>query len=68
MDAQISVVCQFCETSRETTWRCLNCDLFLCRVCNSKIHSKVMSSIEHKIVHLDQCGTKERSTKLGNWT
>ncbi|CAC5378967.1 unnamed protein product [Mytilus coruscus] len=59
MEAQISAVCQFCETSREINWRCLNCDLFLCRICNSKIHSKIMSSVEHKIIHLDQCGTEE---------
>ncbi|VDI53477.1 Hypothetical predicted protein [Mytilus galloprovincialis] len=59
MEAQISAVCQFCETSREITWRCLNCDLFLCRICNSKIHSKIKSSEGHTIVHLDQCGTEE---------
>ncbi|VDI38046.1 Hypothetical predicted protein [Mytilus galloprovincialis] len=59
MEAQISAVCQFCETSREIKWRCLNCDLFLCRICNSRIHSKIMSSVEHKIIHLDQCGTEE---------
>ncbi|XP_063442813.1 E3 ubiquitin-protein ligase TRIM45-like [Mytilus trossulus] len=43
-------VCQFCEESICIKWKCINCDLFLCELCNSRIHSKSKSSKDHKVI------------------
>ncbi|XP_063424038.1 uncharacterized protein LOC134707864 [Mytilus trossulus] len=56
--AQTSTVCQFCEESPEIKWKCVNCELFLCNLCCSKIHSKSKVSMEHEIVNLKDFGTE----------
>ncbi|XP_076084175.1 uncharacterized protein LOC143054965 [Mytilus galloprovincialis] len=56
--AQNMALCQFCEEST-IKWKCINCGLFLCQFCCSKIHSKIKASQEHTIINLKDCGTKE---------
>ncbi|VDI32841.1 tripartite motif-containing protein 2/3 [Mytilus galloprovincialis] len=56
--AQTSTVCQFCEESPEIKWKCVNCELFLCNLCCSKIHSKSKASMEHEIINLKDFGTE----------
>lgn len=55
--AQNISACQFCEQSPEIHYKCINCDLFLCKICSSKIHSRVELANEHKIIPLEECGT-----------
>ncbi|XP_071154817.1 E3 ubiquitin-protein ligase TRIM71-like [Mytilus edulis] len=57
--AQTSTVCQFCEESPEIKWKCVNCELFLCNLCCSKIHSKSKASMEHEIINLKDFGTED---------
>ncbi|CAC5381595.1 unnamed protein product [Mytilus coruscus] len=56
--AQTPTVCQFCEESPEIKWKCVNCELFLCNLCCSKIHSKIKASMEHEIINLKEFGTE----------
>ena len=56
--AQNMALCQFCEESTIQR-KCINCGLFLCQFCCSKIHSKIKASQEHTIINLKDCGTKE---------
>ncbi|XP_063412564.1 tripartite motif-containing protein 54-like [Mytilus trossulus] len=55
--AQTPAVCQFCEESTEIKWKCINCELFLCQLCSSKIHSKSKASMEHEIINLKDIET-----------
>ena len=50
--AQTPALCQFCGESPDIKWKCINCELFLCQVCCSKIHSKIKASMEHEIINL----------------
>ncbi|CAC5396098.1 unnamed protein product [Mytilus coruscus] len=50
--AQTPAMCQFCEESKEIKWKCINCELFLCQLCCSKIHSKIKASMKHEIINL----------------
>ncbi|CAC5408258.1 TRIM36 [Mytilus coruscus] len=56
--AQNILLCQFCEISKEITWKCFNCDLVLCQKC-AKQHSKFGGSKQHCIINLKQVGTPE---------
>ncbi|CAG2204468.1 unnamed protein product [Mytilus edulis] len=41
--------CQFHEESPDVKWHCKTCDLNLCDICNTKIHSKSEKLSEHKV-------------------
>ncbi|VDI38047.1 Hypothetical predicted protein [Mytilus galloprovincialis] len=47
MDEQIPKICEFCEASCEIKMKCVNCNLFLCRDCHLKIHSKIKAANDH---------------------
>ncbi|XP_063442814.1 E3 ubiquitin-protein ligase TRIM45-like [Mytilus trossulus] len=51
-ESQKKSVCQFCEESSDIKWKCINCDLFLCQLCHSRIHSKSKSSTDHTVIKL----------------
>lgn len=48
--------CQFCLES-DIQWICLNCDLFLCPVCNKRIHSIGKICQNHEIISLTDLDT-----------
>lgn len=50
-------LCQFCETSIEVELKCINCDLFLCSMCDKKIHTKIKSAIKHQKIDFNECGS-----------
>ncbi|XP_052073389.1 E3 ubiquitin-protein ligase TRIM33-like [Mytilus californianus] len=56
--AQTPAMCQFCEESPEIKWKCINCELFLCNLCCSKIHSKSKASMDHEIINLKDIDTE----------
>ncbi|VDI61508.1 Hypothetical predicted protein [Mytilus galloprovincialis] len=62
--AQTPAVCQFCEESTEIKWKCINCELFLCQLCCSKIHSKSKASMEHEIINLQDVETDNFATSM----
>ncbi|XP_052079042.1 uncharacterized protein LOC127717442 [Mytilus californianus] len=62
--AQTPAVCQFCEESTEIKWKCINCELFLCNLCSSKIHSKSKASMEHEIINLKDVETQNFATSM----
>ncbi|VDI45725.1 Hypothetical predicted protein [Mytilus galloprovincialis] len=62
-EAQIPALCQFCEESN-IKWKCINCDLFLCQLCNSRIHNKSKASKDHTIINLKDCGTAETKSTI----
>ncbi|CAC5411531.1 unnamed protein product [Mytilus coruscus] len=62
-EAQNPALCHFCEESN-IKWKCINCDLFLCQLCNSRIHSKIKSSDNHTILNLNECGTQDTAATI----
>ncbi|XP_063406082.1 uncharacterized protein LOC134690008 [Mytilus trossulus] len=57
--AQTPALCQFCEESPDIKWKCINCDLFLCQRCCSKIHSKIKASMQHETINLKDFEKKD---------
>ena len=53
--------CQFCEELYmfAIRWKCINCNLFFCQLCNKRIHSKCKSSTDHEVINLNDCGREE---------
>ncbi|XP_052091933.1 E3 ubiquitin-protein ligase TRIM33-like [Mytilus californianus] len=62
--AQTPAVCQFCEESQDIKWKCINCELFLCQLCCSKIHSKIKASMEHEIINLKDFEKEDFATSV----
>ncbi|XP_071161227.1 E3 ubiquitin-protein ligase Midline-1-like [Mytilus edulis] len=62
--AQTPALCQFCEESPEIKWKCINCELFLCQLCCSKIHSKIKTSQEHEMINLKDFKEKDFATSV----
>ncbi|CAC5394310.1 TRIM71 [Mytilus coruscus] len=62
--AQTLAVCQFCEESSEIKWKCINCELFLCQLCSSKIHSKSKASMKHEIINFKRIETEDVDLSL----
>ncbi|XP_076088724.1 uncharacterized protein LOC143059119 [Mytilus galloprovincialis] len=52
--AQNFMVCQFCETSNEPKYKCVNCDLILCEGCKIKIHTKIKKNEVHQVLDLKE--------------
>ena len=59
MASQTPAKCQFCEDSKDLHCKCINCDLYLCQGCSTRIHSKNKSSQTHKIINLKDYGSEE---------
>ncbi|CAG2204467.1 unnamed protein product [Mytilus edulis] len=52
--------CQFCEGTADVKWHCNSCDLNLCDLCNTKIHTRSEKLSEHKVELLkDEESNKE---------
>lgn len=47
--------CEFCEESI-VKWKCINCKLFLCDLCKSRIHSKIESYAQHYVINFKDLG------------
>ncbi|XP_052079236.1 tripartite motif-containing protein 45-like [Mytilus californianus] len=62
--AQTPAACQFCEELKEIKWKCINCELFLCQLCCSKIHNKIKASMEHEIINLKDFETVDLATSV----
>lgn len=61
--AQIPALCQFCEESK-IKWKCIDCDLFLCQLCTTRIHSKIKASNGHTRINLKECGTEDATNTM----
>lgn len=57
--AQSPVKCQFCEETEEIKWLCFHCDLYLCEICNKRIHSKQKRSQGHEVIALADLNPEE---------
>ncbi|XP_052085120.1 E3 ubiquitin-protein ligase TRIM56-like [Mytilus californianus] len=56
---QIVLACQMCEEESKIKWKCLLCNFLMCDKCK-KIHQKVKSTEEHKIVDLKNIALEQR--------
>ncbi|CAC5407882.1 unnamed protein product [Mytilus coruscus] len=56
---QTVLACQMCEEESKIKWKCLLCNFLMCDKCR-KIHQKVKSSEEHKIVDLKSIASEEK--------
>ncbi|XP_071160824.1 uncharacterized protein [Mytilus edulis] len=63
-EAQTPAVCQFCEESTDLRWKCINCDVFMCQLCITKIHKKIKSSDHHELINLKDFGTEDAARTI----
>lgn len=54
--AQNSIQCEFCQTSSNLKWKCLECYVYLCQKCNSKYHANHKVFKHHNVVDIRDCG------------
>ncbi|VDI67497.1 Hypothetical predicted protein [Mytilus galloprovincialis] len=50
-EAQVRVSCHFCG-GLGATWKCEECEVFMCSPCKDKIHGKLKSSGSHELVSI----------------
>ncbi|XP_071169918.1 uncharacterized protein [Mytilus edulis] len=53
---QIPVSCGLCETDRPIKWKCLDCDLLLCNHCKEKVHLRVKTAKDHRVIDIKEIG------------
>ncbi|XP_063425558.1 uncharacterized protein LOC134709320 [Mytilus trossulus] len=58
-EAQTPAVCQLCEESSDIRWKCINCDVFMCQLCTTKIHTKLKSTDQHELINLKDFGSED---------
>ncbi|XP_052058447.1 uncharacterized protein LOC127698803 [Mytilus californianus] len=63
-EAQTPALCQFCEESSDLRWKCINCDVFMCQLCITKIHSKIKSSDQHELINLKDFGSENAARTI----
>ncbi|XP_071171945.1 uncharacterized protein [Mytilus edulis] len=65
-EGQIPVSCELCETNRPIKWKCLDCDLLLCNHCKEKVHLKVKTAKDHRIIDLKEIGLYKEELDFAN--
>ncbi|CAC5390688.1 TRIM45 [Mytilus coruscus] len=63
-EAQTPALCQFCEESSDIRWKCINCDVFMCQLCTTKIHRKIKSSDQHELINLKDYGSEDAARTI----
>ncbi|XP_076104920.1 uncharacterized protein LOC143073343 [Mytilus galloprovincialis] len=63
---QIPVNCGLCETGRPIKWKCLDCDLLLCNHCKEKVHLRVKTAKDHRIIDLKDIGLHKEELDFAN--
>ncbi|VDI56411.1 tripartite motif-containing protein 2/3 [Mytilus galloprovincialis] len=63
-DAQTPAVCQLCEESSDIRWKCINCDVFMCQLCTTKIHTKLKSTDKHELINLKDLGSENAAKTI----
>ncbi|XP_071171220.1 E3 ubiquitin-protein ligase TRIM71-like [Mytilus edulis] len=63
---QVPVKCGLCETDRTIKWKCLDCDLFLCNHCKEKVHFRVKTAKDHKVIDIKDIGIQQNELDFAN--
>ncbi|VDH96925.1 Hypothetical predicted protein [Mytilus galloprovincialis] len=63
LKAQTFANCQFCEVC-DIKWKCINCNLLLCQLCNSRIHSKIESNAQHHVIDYKDVGSEDTTATI----
>ncbi|XP_063436006.1 uncharacterized protein LOC134716917 [Mytilus trossulus] len=63
---QVPVNCELCETDRTIKWKCLDCDLFLCNHCKEKVHFRVKTAKDHKLIDIKDIGLQQEELDFAN--
>ncbi|XP_052102172.1 uncharacterized protein LOC127735827 [Mytilus californianus] len=63
---QIPVSCGLCETDRPIKWKCLDCDLLLCDHCKEKVHLRVKTAKDHRIIDIKEIGLYKEELDFAN--
>ncbi|CAC5409487.1 unnamed protein product [Mytilus coruscus] len=53
---QVPVKCGLCESDRPIKWKCLACDLFLCKNCKEKVHFRIKTTKDHRVIDIKDIG------------
>ncbi|XP_052065085.1 uncharacterized protein LOC127704890 [Mytilus californianus] len=61
LKAQIPIGCQFCEGETKIEWKCLDCSLLMCTRCKEKVHLKIKSASDHRIINIKDVGFCQES-------
>lgn len=60
---QSPIHCQLCEQDSKISWKCFECDLLMCSACKFKIHPKIKTAGEHRIISIKDIGSVSPSNK-----
>ncbi|XP_071170001.1 uncharacterized protein [Mytilus edulis] len=63
---QIPINCGLCETDRPIKWKCLECDLLLCNHCKEKVHLRVKTAKDHRIIDIKEIGLYKEELDFAN--
>ena len=63
INGQVSIGCQLCETGETIVYKCLVCDLLMCKRCKEKVHPKFPNAKDHKIIDIKDIG-KDNGVEL----
>ncbi|XP_076104945.1 uncharacterized protein LOC143073356 [Mytilus galloprovincialis] len=63
---QIPINCGLCETDRPIKWKCLDCDLLLCNHCKEKVHLRVKTAKDHRIIDIKEIGLHKEELDFAN--
>ncbi|CAG2251261.1 unnamed protein product [Mytilus edulis] len=62
-EVQAPISCQLCEEFNEIQWKCLQCNFLMCSRCR-KIHQKVRSSNQHKIIDINYIAEYQQQSSV----
>lgn len=61
---QAALMCQLCENDPKIKWKCLACDLMMCKRCRDKVHLKFPSAKDHTIIDIRDISKHQTEQKL----
>ncbi|XP_063436007.1 uncharacterized protein LOC134716919 [Mytilus trossulus] len=63
---QVPVNCGLCETDRPIKWKCFNCDLLLCDNCKEKVHLRIKTAKDHRVIDIKDIGLQQKELDFAN--
>lgn len=54
--AQTPLSCQLCSIQRVIKWKCTECELLMCDICKTTVHSRIKTAEKHNIITIQEVG------------
>ncbi|VDI06297.1 Hypothetical predicted protein [Mytilus galloprovincialis] len=56
-EAQTPLSCQLCRIQGVIKWKCTECELLMCDICKTTVHSRIKTAEKHNIITIQEVGT-----------